>query len=81
VAQERSGDLRALVAEKGRGHQARRLGAVADVVLLERRAGRHEGVTEDYLTVYLPADVPSPARFAGRLARRDDVLTAEPCAA
>jgi threonylcarbamoyladenosine tRNA methylthiotransferase MtaB len=81
VQRDRSAELRALVEEKGRAHETRRVGGVADVVLLDRRAGSFEGLTEDYLTVRLPATSIPPTRFAARLARRDGALTAHPTAA
>jgi threonylcarbamoyladenosine tRNA methylthiotransferase MtaB len=81
VQQARSAELRALVAEKGQVHEARRDGAAADVVLLDRRAGWFEGLTEDYLTVRLPTTPPPPPRFAARLGRADGFLTAHPAAA
>jgi hypothetical protein len=70
------------VDDKGGRHAARRDGGRADVVLLERRQGRFEGLTEDYLTVHLPtaADRP-PARFAARLRRAGLALFADPFAA
>ena len=81
VQRDRSAELRALVGEKGRAYEERRVGEAADVVLLDRRAGWFEGLTEDYLTVRLPATSIPPTRFAARLARRDGALTAHPTAA
>jgi threonylcarbamoyladenosine tRNA methylthiotransferase MtaB len=81
LARERSAELRALVAAKGRSHEARRIGQVADVVLFNPRAGRYDGVTEDYLDVTVPTEVAPPARFTGRLERAADTLTVHPIAA
>jgi threonylcarbamoyladenosine tRNA methylthiotransferase MtaB len=81
VVQERSAELRGLVESKGRTHAAARVGGTADVVLLDRRAGRVEGLTEDYLTVTLPVDAPPGPRFAARLFGDAQGLTARPLAA
>jgi len=81
AVRERSAELRALVEAKGRTHAAQRVGGTADVVLLDRRAGRAEGLTEDYLTVTLPVDAPPGPRFAARLHRDARGLTARPIAA
>ncbi len=51
---ERSEELRALVEERAVSYIRRRNGGRADVVLLDRRAGAFQGLTEDYLTAYLP---------------------------
>jgi len=81
VVRRRSAALRALVEAKARAHVVARLGAAADVVLLARRAGRYEGLTEDYLTLSLPVDAVPGARFAARLSEADGALTAVPLAA
>jgi threonylcarbamoyladenosine tRNA methylthiotransferase MtaB len=81
LARERSAELRGLVEAKGRTHAADRVGGAADVVLLGRQVGRAEGLTEDYLTVTMPVDVPPAARFAARLDRDAEGLTARPIAA
>jgi threonylcarbamoyladenosine tRNA methylthiotransferase MtaB len=81
VVRARSAELRGLVEAKGHRHAAGRVGGMADVVLLDRHAGRAEGLTEDYLTITLPVDVPPAARFAARLARDAEGLTACPVAA
>jgi threonylcarbamoyladenosine tRNA methylthiotransferase MtaB len=78
---ERSAELRALVEAKGAAHAAARAGSAADVVLLARHGGRFEGLTEDYLTISLPVDVPPAARFAARLHADRGGLTAIPLAA
>ncbi len=82
TARRRAEALRRLVAEKTAAHRAARDGGMADIVLLERRGGRYEGLTEDYLPVYLPTKAsPPPDRFRGRLRRVGDGLMAEPVAA
>ncbi|MDH5196930.1 MAG: MiaB/RimO family radical SAM methylthiotransferase [Gemmatimonadota bacterium] len=81
VAQERSAELRALVAAKGKLHATERSGEAADVVLLRRRAGHAEGLTEDYLSVTVSVDTVPAARFAARLEHDAGVLTAHPLAA
>jgi len=81
VVQERSAELRGLVEAKGRTHTAARVGGTADVVLLDRHAGRVEGLTEDYLTVTLPVDAPPGPRFRARLFGDAQGLTARPLAA
>jgi len=79
--QARSGELRALVEAKARAYAAMRVGCDADVVLLTRQGGRYEGLTEDYLTLSLPVDLPPAARFAARLDEADGCLTGVPLAA
>jgi len=81
LQRRRAAELRALVAEKARAHEARRLGEEADIVVLDRRAGRYEGLTEDYLTVHLPTNSTPQARFVARLGRGEGVLIARPEAA
>ncbi|UCF39975.1 MAG: MiaB/RimO family radical SAM methylthiotransferase [Gemmatimonadota bacterium] len=72
VAAARSAELRAVAAEKGAAYRARRDGRDADVVLLRRHRGWYEGLTEDYLTVYLPTERAVPDRFRATLRRADD---------
>ena len=81
VVRERSADLRALVEAKGRTHAAARVGGAADVVLLDRHAGRAEGLTEDYLSVSMPVDASPAPRFRAWLGRDAGGLTAHPVAA
>jgi threonylcarbamoyladenosine tRNA methylthiotransferase MtaB len=77
LARERAAELRALVAERAERYRDGRHGGPADVVLLDRHAGRLHGLTEDYLDVYLPAtESPPAARFAARLERRGPTILA-----
>jgi threonylcarbamoyladenosine tRNA methylthiotransferase MtaB len=80
TVRERAAELRDLVARKGDAYRAARHGGPADIVLLEHREGRFAGLTEDYLTAYLPAvEAPRPpARFPARLDRRGPTLAALP---
>jgi threonylcarbamoyladenosine tRNA methylthiotransferase MtaB len=73
----RSEELQQLAAAQKAAYQARRDGGQADVVLLAHRAGRFEGLTEDYLTVYLPTAGANAPRLAARLRRQGDILFAE----
>jgi len=77
VAVARSAELRALAATQRQRYQTKRCGGLADVVLMTRQGGRYEGLTEDYLTVYLPADRIRPARLHATLHQQDGVLLAE----
>jgi threonylcarbamoyladenosine tRNA methylthiotransferase MtaB len=77
VAAARGAELRALAASHRRRYQARRDGGTADVVLMTRQAGRFEGLTEDYLTVYLAADRAGPLRLRATLRQQGGVLLAE----
>ena len=72
TAAARSAELRTLAADKGAVYRARRAGARADVVLLRRCGGWFEGLTEDYLTVYLPTDRAVPRRFGAVLRHAED---------
>jgi threonylcarbamoyladenosine tRNA methylthiotransferase MtaB len=75
VARDRSAALRALAAEKGAAYRRRRAGEQADIVTLARRAGRYEGLTEDYLAVGWHATGAADARFtAPLLLEPDDTL-------
>jgi threonylcarbamoyladenosine tRNA methylthiotransferase MtaB len=76
----RGAELRALAATRGAAHAAGRVGATADLVLLERRAGQCSALSEDYLTVRVAADRPLPARLRARLTRSDDGVAALPIA-
>jgi threonylcarbamoyladenosine tRNA methylthiotransferase MtaB len=51
VVRARSADLRALADAKAASYRAARDGGQADVVLLRRAGGWHEGLTGDYLPV------------------------------
>ena len=82
TSRRRAEALRRLMAEKTAAHRAARDGGTADIVLLQRRGGRYEGLTEDYLPVYLATHTsPPPGRFRGKLRAASDGLRAEPVAA
>ncbi len=72
IAAQRSAELRDLAAKQGAMYRAARSGGRADVVVLRRSGGRFEGLTEDYLTVYLPSDRVPPERFEGVVTLNDD---------
>lgn len=72
VVAARTRELRAMAASKGAHYRRTRDGGTADVVVLRRRGGRCEGLTEDYLSASVPTDSPTPARFAARLQCRSD---------
>jgi threonylcarbamoyladenosine tRNA methylthiotransferase MtaB len=79
VIRERGAELRSLVADRAARYRDARDGGPADVVLLEHRAGRFAGLTEDYLEVYLPVtETRPPARFPARLERRGPLMAAHP---
>jgi threonylcarbamoyladenosine tRNA methylthiotransferase MtaB len=63
----RSSELRELARRKAANYRKLQHGRRADVVLLQRAGGRYEGLTEDYLTVFVPADRTPPKRFAAEL--------------
>lgn len=77
-AKARSAELRAIAEAKGAAYAAERDGGRADVVTTGHRRRRVEGLTGDYLTVYLPEGRVPSARFAARLATRRNGLVAEP---
>jgi threonylcarbamoyladenosine tRNA methylthiotransferase MtaB len=79
VAASRSRELRDIAAAQRAAYLARRERGEADVVLVGRRVGRFEGLTEDYLTVYLPTDraTPLPPRLRATLRQQGGVLVAE----
>jgi len=77
VAAVRGAGLRELAASHRRRYQASRDGGPADVVLLGRQAARFEGLTEDYLSVYLAADKARPPRLRATLRQEGGVLLAE----
>lgn len=74
VTQARSAVLRDLARDKGAAHRRARIGQRADVVVLGRRGGRAQGLTEDYLDVYFSAGRPGPSRFTGTLCDGADHL-------
>jgi threonylcarbamoyladenosine tRNA methylthiotransferase MtaB len=77
VVAARGAQLRDLAALHRRRYQESRDGGAADVVLMTRQAGRFEGLTEDYLTVYLAADRAGPLRLPATLRQQGGVLLAE----
>ena len=77
VSARRSAELRELAEERGRAYAAARAGSLADVVMLRRGRGSYEGLTEDYLTAYVPAgDGPVAGRLRARLSAENDRLVA-----
>ncbi|MCC6928580.1 MAG: MiaB/RimO family radical SAM methylthiotransferase [Gemmatimonadaceae bacterium] len=77
VVQRRARELRALGDAKGRAYRARRVGAVADLVVV--RNDIREGMTEDYLSVSI-VDPPPPrgTRIPARLDGDASGLVAHP---
>jgi len=73
----RGAELRAVAAARGAAYRAARAGGAADVVLLRRQAGQYEGLTEDYLTVCVPAGAPVAPRLNATLKREGNTLVAE----
>ena len=71
LVRARGAELRALAARKAAAHRASRAGALADLVLEARRSGVREALSEDYVTVELPAEAPwvlGRTRLTARLA-------------
>jgi threonylcarbamoyladenosine tRNA methylthiotransferase MtaB len=77
IVADRSAELREMASAKAAVYRASRDGERADVVLLRRRHGVFEGLTEDYLPVYLPTEHDVPGRFVSRLRVERDTLRAE----
>ncbi|MGD2135906.1 MAG: MiaB/RimO family radical SAM methylthiotransferase, partial [Gemmatimonadales bacterium] len=71
VAARRAAELRTLADRRAAAYRARRDGGAVDVVLLGRRKGRWEGMTQDYLTVYLATEETPPGRFGATLRLAD----------
>jgi tRNA A37 methylthiotransferase MiaB len=72
-AERRSAELRELAGKKAAAYRASRSGGTADVVAISPR----EGLTEDYLSVYLSGTTARRReRFAARLSDPDGRLTA-----
>jgi threonylcarbamoyladenosine tRNA methylthiotransferase MtaB len=72
-AERRSEELRGIAARKAAAYRASRAGGIADIVAISQR----EGLTEDYLSVYLSgATVRRRERFSANLAAQDGRLTA-----
>jgi len=66
-------ELREIAGRKAAAYRASRAGGVADVVAISQR----EGLTEDYLSVYLSGTtVRRRERFSANLAAQDGRLTA-----
>ncbi len=63
----RSAELRALAQAKASAYRDSRDGGEGDVVLLRHTDGQHEGLTEDYLSVYVATDTVPASRFRARL--------------
>ncbi|MDH3456894.1 MAG: hypothetical protein OER90_08635, partial [Gemmatimonadota bacterium] len=72
VTASRASELRALASCKGSQYRRRRDGERADIVILQRARGRFEGLTGDYLTVAVPTDVATTARFSAHLSALPD---------
>jgi len=78
VSQHRSLELRDLAQQKLRAYRKQRNHDVADVILLRRIRGRYEGLTGDYLTVFLATDSAPPPRGRARLEVKNGTLWAVP---
>jgi threonylcarbamoyladenosine tRNA methylthiotransferase MtaB len=75
VVTERARELRTVGAELGRAYRARRVGEMADVVVV--RGDRREGLTEDYLTVTMDdTAIPRGTRLDVTLAGTPEQLIA-----
>jgi threonylcarbamoyladenosine tRNA methylthiotransferase MtaB len=77
VAAARAEDLREVVRASSESYRARRDGEPADVVTLGRSRGRLEGLTEDYLTVFLSTQREPAPRLRALLRREGGVLLAD----
>ena len=78
ISAERSARLRDLAEAKGAAYRASRDGESADVIVLKRSQGRFEGLTEDYLPVYLHTGGRVPGRCLARLRLENHALLADP---
>lgn len=78
---ERSAELRKLAEGKKERYLKTRDGGEADVVMISRRGGRAEGVTEDFLTVGFDSELGLGRRFAASVYLRNGDLVAEPATA
>jgi threonylcarbamoyladenosine tRNA methylthiotransferase MtaB len=76
IAAARADELRQVARASGEAYRRRRDGGAADVVVLGRHQGRFEGLTEDYLTVQVPAGGQPTPRFHARLRREGGILLA-----
>lgn len=73
ATQARSHELRHLGRKKGREYCAARAGSVADLIVISGGADR-EAMTEDFLTVRVPANRARGARFSAKLELDGDAL-------
>ena len=74
----RSAALRGLAQAKALSFRESRHLGKADVVLLRRNGGRYEGLTQDYLSVYVGTERVPPGRFDAVLRLEDGTLWADP---
>ena len=73
ATQARSHELRHLGQRKGREYRAARAGSVADLIVISGGTDR-EAMTEDFLTVRVPASRPRGARFSATIELDGDAL-------
>jgi threonylcarbamoyladenosine tRNA methylthiotransferase MtaB len=78
VADARAREIRAVGDRRSEAHMASRVGAECDLVVIG--AAAREGITEDYLTVSVSADVPRGTRTRARLERDGARLLGVPLA-
>jgi threonylcarbamoyladenosine tRNA methylthiotransferase MtaB len=78
VVRARSSELRALADNKRAAYVETRSDGRGDVVLLRRIGGRFEGLTEDYLSVFVSTGTAPPPRFEASLRLRAGAVWAEP---
>ncbi len=78
VSQRRSMELRDLAQQKSQAYRKQRDDDVTDVIRLRRLRGRYEGLTGDYLTVFLATDSTPPRRGPARLRVENGTLWAVP---
>jgi threonylcarbamoyladenosine tRNA methylthiotransferase MtaB len=78
VTRNRATVLHELAASKAGTYRTRRNTGAADVVILRRNRGRYEGLTGDYLQVYLATDKVPAARFSAELELVEGTLFASP---
>jgi threonylcarbamoyladenosine tRNA methylthiotransferase MtaB len=80
IVRERGAELRDIAARKQASHRAARAGSPADLVLEGRQGGQRDALSEDYLTVRVPAEAPwvlGRSRVAARLVMDGGRLRAE----
>lgn len=77
VIERRASELRAVGARKAAAYRARRAGHTADVIVTSG-GPQPAGMTEDLLTVRVPAGIARGTRFRARLEGEDAHLTAIP---